>query len=140
MKKKIYVIVLMATVGLFSCQSYQTKKNLCGTWVYTGGRYASVTFAEDGTFYTGGMLNSEGRYEIDGKEVKVYYSHGGSTTLRIADENNIYASDGTHFVKISDEEADKLESANDALEKLQRQNQALHYLHDYNAIYNSRLF
>lgn len=132
----IAVIILICSIG----GSHQTKKNLCGTWLYTGGRYASVTFEEDGTFHTGGFLDSKGRYEINGKEINIYYSHGTSTTLKLADDNNLYAPDGSHYVKISQEEQDKLNRVNEELFKIQEANRALQYMYEYNARYNNHLF
>lgn len=133
MKKIYFALFLTLTYGLFSCQSHQTKNELVGTWVYTGGSVASVTFTDNNTFYSGGILNSNGRYEIDGKDIIVYYSHGGSSNLRIADDGCLYAGDGSRFVKISDDVNAKQESINyDALNEVQRTNQALNYLKDYN--------
>lgn len=132
----IAVIILICSIG----GSHQNKKNLCGTWLYTGGRYASVTFEEDGTFHTGGFLDSKGRYEINGKEINIYYSHGTSTTLKLADDNNLYAPDGSHYVKISQEEQDKLNRVNEELFKIQEANRALQYMYEYNARYNNHLF
>ena len=133
MRKLCLVFMLTVTFGLFSCQSHQTKNKLVGTWVYAGGSVASVTFTSNNTFYTGGILNSNGRYEIDGKDITIYYSHGGSSNLRIADDGCLYVGDGSRYVKISDDVNFKQESINyDALYEAQRTNQALNYLKDYN--------
>ena len=140
MKKVFFILITIAAISLTSCQSHQTKKNICGTWLYTGGSYAYVTFEEDGTFHTGGVLGSKGRYEINGEEINVYYSHGTSGTLKLTDDNNLYASDGSHYIKASEEEHDRLNRVNDELINIQEANQALHYLHEYNAQYNSHLF
>lgn len=102
MKKILIILSLITALGMLSCQSNRTKKILCGTWAYTGGTYATVTFTENNTFYTGGLLGSNGRYEIDGKKIIIYYSHGTSTTLKLIDDNNLYASDGSHYIKTSD--------------------------------------
>lgn len=133
MRNVCLALLLIVTFGLFSCQSHQTKNKLVGTWVYTGGSVASVTFTSNNTFYTGDILNSNGCYEIDGKDITVFYSHGGSANLRIADDGCLYASDGSRYVKISDDVNSKQESINyDALYEVQRTNQTLNYLKDYN--------
>ncbi len=103
MKKTYLAVLLTVMFGLFSCQSHQIKNKLCGTWVYTGESVASVTFTDNNTFYTGGRLDSDGRYEIDGKDIIVYYSQGGSCNLRIAEDGCLYADDGSRYVKISDD-------------------------------------
>lgn len=53
--------------------------------------------------------------------------------MRIADDGCLYASDGSKYVKISDDVNSKQESINyDALYEVQRTNQTLNYLKDYN--------
>ena len=112
MKKICLAFLLTVTFGLFSCQTHQIKNKLVGTWACTGGSYATVTFTDDNMFYTGGILNSTGRYEIDGNDIVVFYSHGGSSKARIADDNFLYVEDGSRYVKVSDDATPKHESIN----------------------------
>lgn len=100
----IGLFIIVALVLLMVLPN-QTKNKLHGTWGYHGGDYAGITFTMNDEFYGCGMLHFEGHYKIDGKIITLTYSDGEVSTMRLADDGCLYASDGSRYEKISEQEA-----------------------------------
>lgn len=102
MKKLFVLISLVASIIFFSCQSDWTKQKICGTWTYDGfAGHAILDFHEDNTM---SMLSSlgagTGTYTIDGKDINIHFYDGGGGTLHLANDGNLYASDGSKYTKV----------------------------------------
>lgn len=123
----LFGLFLVVALGLLIILPNQTKYKLHGTWGYHGGDYAGITFKMNGEFYGCGMLHFDGHYKINGKNITLTYSDGEVSTLRLADDGCLYASDGSRYEKISEQEAVRqtgLSNAEKQLIKHQMWNQA----------------
>lgn len=128
------LLLIVALVFLIFLPN-KTKQKLHGTWGYHGKDYAGITFTLNDECYGCGMLHFDGRYEIDGNNITIFFSNGETHIMRLEDDGCLYASDGSRYEKISEQEAVRdngLSGFEKYYIKTKMQNHALNHLQEYN--------
>lgn len=110
-KTKNYLSVILLALAFFvslaSCQTNKTERVLYGKWAYSGSSVCYLMFGDD---HKCGIVQMRGinvvdeiaHYEVSGRNVTVIFDDGRSSTLRLSENNRLYAGDGSEYVKVED--------------------------------------
>ena len=113
-KKRLlsFSLLLLLGMALISCQSSHTKKEIVGKWAYSGGGPLTVLWFEKNDNFTMKQLSGfrvlegYGTYKVDGRNIHISWkdNDGDARTgsLRLSENNRLFALDGTEYVKVED--------------------------------------
>lgn len=103
----IILLMLCVFLSFVSCQSARTKHELYGKWAYSGSSICYLMFGKDnkcGIVQLRGInvIDEIAHYEVNGRNVIVSFDDGRIKTLRLSENDKLYAGDGSEYVKVED--------------------------------------